>query len=489
MQQDDIIIDGSLLTRVFRQQIRGWLWKGLLLFGLLLLLALLLVPRTYTSTVSLAIQQPAGSGGALAALTGGGGTTKRYLGILKSRQAAQHVERHVQLRQIYGPKKFPTEEDAVEFLMKSVKPDDNAADGLLYITVTLPGQPKLSLSHSPAEAQVEAAAADAANDYALALKEYYRTSDTDEGAVLLRGADKEVRQARTDYEDAFERAQDFNLGLRRVDPRSAPASGQTGADTGSAGDALGTLYASLAAVQAELKADQAARQTRDALTNEQIRNLPNVPTDDPLLATARSQVTQDQAAYNTAVRLYGPENPSVIKAQAQLEVDQAQLARQIQGVKQRLTTPNVRSDEEIQSLYAKQAALVAQIAQGGRRLGVRRELSGEFTRLQTEVAIRLAVLNTTMTEAAKVRLENAASGSRMSLIDTAMPPRFGEPGPLRLGAACLGLVILAFLIAVTRDYLRQTRRAGSGPASPTSNGSGPMLEPLNDAVVAPARNI
>ena len=106
VQQDDIIIDGSLLMRVFRQQIRSWLWKGLLLFTLLLLLALLLVPRTYTSTVSLAIQQPSGSGGALAALTGGGGTTKRYLGILKSRKAAEQVERHVHLQQLYGPPKI-----------------------------------------------------------------------------------------------------------------------------------------------------------------------------------------------------------------------------------------------------------------------------------------------------------------------------------------------------------------------------------------------
>ncbi len=490
VQQDDIIIDGSLLMRVFRRQLLAWLWKGLLLFGLLLLLALFLVPRTYTSSVSVAVQQPAG-GGALAALTGGGGSTRRYLGILKSRQTAEQVERHVHLQQLYGSHKFPTEEEAVQFLMKSVKPDDNAADGLLYIAVTLPGQPKLSLSHSPREADVENAAALAANDYALALKEYYATSDTDQGAVLLRGADKEVLQARADYNDALERALDFSRGLSGVDPRSAPTSGQSGADTGGAGDALGTLYTALAGVQAELKADQAARQTRDSLTEDQIRNLSSVPTDDPLLATARSQVTQDQAAYDSAVKLYGPENPLVIKAQTQLEVDQGQLAQQIQGVKRRLTTPNVRSDEQIQSLYARQAVLLKQVAQAGRRLGVRRELSGAFTRLQTEVTLRLAVLNTTMTEAAKVRLENASAGSRMSVVDTALPPKFGEPGPLRIGAACLALVILAFLIAVIRDYLRQGRRTSGerGSLNSPPNGSGPKLEPLAETAAMPTRNL
>lgn len=460
------------------------------MFGLLLLLALCLVPRTYTSSVSLAIQQPSPGGGALALLSGGaGGASKRFLGVLKSREAAEQVERHIHLQQLYGTGKFPTEEDAAEFLMKSVKPDDNTADGLLYITVTLPGQPKLSVRHSPREAQIKTVVAQAANDYALALKEYYRTSDTDQGAVLLRGADKEVRQARADYDDAFERAVNFSRGLRGVDPRSAPAPGQTGTDTGNAGDALGMLYTSLAEVQAQLKADQAARQTRDTLTEQQIRNLSSVPADDSLLTTARSQVTQDQAAYNSAFKLYGPENPLVIKAQTQLQIDQGQLARQIQGVKRRLTTPNLRSDEQIQSLYAKQAALLGQIAQAGRRLGIKRELSGEFTRLQTEVTIRLAVLSTTMTEAAKVRLENASAGSRMSIIDTAIPPQSGEPGLLRLSAACLGLVILAFLITVIRAYLRQSHQtaAESGLTTPP-NGSGPILEPLGEAA-RPARKL
>ncbi len=462
MQQDDIIIDGSLLTRVFRQQGRFWLGVGLPLFGLLFLLALCLVPRTYTANTSLAIQQPTGSGGALAALTGGGGASKRYLGVLKSRRAAEQIERHVHLKQLYG---LRLESDAVEMLMKSIKPEDNAADGLVYIAVTLPGQPKLSLKRTPSETQIKETAAQTANMYALVLKEYYRTSDNDQGSALLRGADKETRQARADYNAAFERALDFNRGLRGIDPRSTPTSGQTGPETGSSGDAILPLYAALGQVQAELRADQAARLTRDALTSQQISNLANVPADDPLLATARSQVANDQAAYETAIRLYGAENPAVLRAQAHLEVDKAQLARQIQGVKRRLTTPNLRSDEQIQSLYAKQAVLQGQIAQAGRRLGVKRELSGTFARLQTEVAIQLAVLNSTMTGAAKVRLENASSTSRMSIIDTAIPPKSGEPGMLRLAIACLGLVILAFLISIVRAYLKQATVASSNSSS------------------------
>ena len=463
MQQDDIIIDGPLLTRVLRQQLRAWILKGLLLFALLLLLALCLVPRTYTANVSLAVQQPSGGSGALAALTGWGGTGKRYLGVLKSRSAAEQVERHVHLKQLY---RLPTEADAVTLLMKSVKPEDNAVDGLLYIAVALPGQPKLALKHTPADSSVKETTAQAANTYALVLKEYYRTSDNDQGSALLRGADSETRRARADYEAAFEKAVNFNRGLKRIDPRSAPASGQSGTDTGGAGDALIPLYAALGQVQADLRADQAARQTRDALTGLQIQNLSSVPADDSLLTTARTQVTDDQSVYETAIRLYGSENPAVIRAQTRLEVDKKQLARQIQGVKRRLTTPNLRSDEQIQSLYAKQSALIGQIAQAGRRLGVKRELSGEFARLQTEVTIRLAVLSTTMTEAAKVRLENASAMSRMSIIDTAIPPKSGSPGLVPLSAGCLALVIAAFLISVVRAYLRQAGSTLPKPAPP-----------------------
>lgn len=159
-------------------------------------------------------------------------------------------------------------------------------------------------------------------------------------------------------------------------------------------------------------------------------------------------------------------------------MDQAELQRQIKGVQQRLTTPNIRSDEQIQSLYAKQAALQGQIDKAGKRLGIRRELSGQFARLQTEVVIRLEVLKTTLTEAAKVRLENASAANRMLIVDQATLPEYGEPGMLRLSAACLGLVLVGFLFALVRDYLRQSQTASveSSPVAHPANGTKPRAE-------------
>lgn len=495
--QDEIIVDGARLRRAFRRQGRIWLWAGPLSAAAAVLLLAALVPRTYTTSTSVALQQASGSSSALALLTGGGGgTSKRYLGVLKSRALAQSVERHVQLRQLYGAKVFRTEDDAVDFLTKSVKPDDSATDGLLYISVTLPGPPKFSPHPAPSVLQVENAAAAAANDYAGALKEYYATSDNEQGDVLLRGADREVRQARANYNDAVQRALGFTRGLSRVDPRSAPlsapasspapassdsssnsfsdgSSGSTprgGTDAQTAASGLGQLYTALNQVQADLRAAQAVRAVGQQGIGNQLRDLSAVPTDDPLLANARSRVTQDKLVYNTASRLYGPENSAVIQAQARLTVDQADLDRQVQGIKRSLTTPDIRSNEEITGLLARQAKLTQQIALAERHLGVSRRLSGEAGRLQAEVGIQLEVLKATLSEAAKIRLENASSLSRMTVIDVAVLPKNGEPSLGKLGAICLLLAFLAFLGAVVWEYLHTAPRIS--PVSSSPNGSG-----------------
>lgn len=516
--QDEIILDAARLRRALRRQSLLWLWLGPLAAGLLLLGLAASVPRTYTATTSVALQQSSAS--PTLALLGGGGASKRYLGVLKSRDLAATVERHVQLRQIYGTKVFPTEEAAVTLLMNSVKPDDNPADGLLYIAVSLPGPPKLASHPSPSVPQVENAAADAANDYALALKEYFATSDTDQGAVLLRGADQEVRLARARYKEALGRSLGFTRSLSRINPRSQPASpvdpgaaagptpgGSTsaqsassapassagrGVDAETAASGLAGLYTALNGVQAELSETQAVRATGQALIGTQLEDLSRVPTDDPLLTDVRSRVSQDQLVYRTLSALYPPgsedQHPNLLAAKARLNFDQADLSRQIAGIKQRLTTPDVRSAEQIKGLYARQATLLGQIAQAQRHLGLSRQLSGEASRLGTEVGLQLDVLRTTLSEAAKIRLDNASSLSRMSVIDTALPPKSGEPGLPKLASVCLALAIAGFLLSVCVDYFRS---APPRPAAALSvggaNGSGTLNAEDTDAALHTAQ--
>lgn len=498
--QDEIILDGARLRRALRRQGRLWLWLGPLAAGLLLLALAASMPRTYTATTSVALQQSSGIS-PLAQLTGGG-ASKRYLGVLKSRALAAVVERHVQLRQVYGTKTLPTEEAAISLLMNSVKPEDNAADGLLYIAVTLPGPPKLALHPSPGVPQIESAAADAANDYALALKEYFATSDTDQGTALLHNADREVRLARAQYDVAQSQLQAFTGGLKRVDPRSLPtasSSAQTvggdtsapssapgrGVDAETAASGLAGLYTELNRVQAELSETQAVRATGQALIGTQLQDLSRVPTDDPLLTDVRNRVNQDQTTYNTLSALYPPgsQNVNLVAAKSRLDFDQADLKRQIAGIKQRLTTPDVRSEETIKGLYARQEKLKAQIAQAQRHLGTSRQLSGEAGRLAAEVGIQLNVLQATLGEAAKIRLDNASALSRMSVIDPALPPKSGEPGTVKLATACLALAIAAFLIAAVVDYFRLAppRPAAALPKG-SANGSGALPNEVKNEV-------
>ncbi len=110
-------------------------------------------------------------------------------------------------------------------------------------------------------------------------------------------------------------------------------------------------------------------------------------------------------------------------------------------------------------MYARQAVLEGQIAEAQSRLGLHRALSGEFRRLQTEVQLRLGVLTTTLGEAAKIRLENVSAQNRMTIVDQAIPPRSAEPGLLKLALFCLVPVILLFLLAVARQYLRESQSA------------------------------
>ena len=483
MEQDEIIIDGSLLTRALRRQAGGWLWKGPLLFGALLLAALALVPRSYTASVSVAMQQPTSPGGLAGLLgAGAGGGNKHYLGVLKSRKIAAQVENRVHLQQVYGLQALPTEGAAVARLAQGIKPEDNL-DGLLYISVTLPGPPRLGLGHSPQPKQIEDAAAQAANAYAAALKNYFITSDDDEGSALLHGADTQVRRAKADYNQALGRLRDFSRAAARQNPRSAgtsPRSGTLageGSDAAAAASGLATLTDQYDRVQTDLHAAQAARLARESGTNEQLRNLSRLPTSDPQLSDIRTRVASDQIVYNTDSNLYGPENAAVITARERLKSDQRQLDLQTQGVQERLTTLDINSNQQINSLFARQATLSDKIAQAERRLGISRNLSFELDRLKAEVGFQSDILRATLTTSQSIKLNNASAQSRMTIIDSALAPGAGEPGTARLALLCLLPVLLAFLGAVVLDYLRGARtirtgdKTGGTPPSAPTNGS------------------
>jgi len=484
LEQDEIIIDGPLLARAARRQAAGWLWKGPLLFGAFLLPALALVPRSYTASVSVAMQQPSAGAGGLAGLLGGGGGggNKHYMGVLKSRDMALKVEHRVHLRRLYGPKALPNDTAAAALLSKGTKPEDNP-DGLLYISVTLPGPPRISLGHAPAPDQIEGATAQAANAYAAALKYYFINTDNSEGATLLRGADAQVAQAKSDYDQAFNRMREFGQAVARQSPRSAgaaPRSADAGgvspgadSDASAASAGLEVLYDRYNTVETDLRAAEAVRLKRSSDTAEQLRNLSSLPADDPQLGSARARVERDRAALETANSLYAAENPAVIRAQAQLDSDQRSLDQQVQGVRARLTTPDNNSDQLISGLSARRSNLLDTIARAERRLGVSRNLSFEKGRLQDDLGFQKEILTTTLAAAQNIKLNNASAQSRMTVIDSALAPAGGEPTSARLALICLLPVFLAFVLAVLIDYGRSARAGRLVAAAGGTNGTAP----------------
>lgn len=461
---DEILIDTSLLKKAFKETWRKR-WLGDILGFIVLAAALLfLLPQSFESEASVTLQDTGSSAGSsMLALATGGGASKRYIGFLESRACADDVSAKVGIRQIYG---FPSQHYAALFMMKRIDAVDDPLTGLLDITVTLPGPSALSPHGKRRKKLIAQTAADAANDYVDDLRSYYINNDNDRESVLVRDADAASAQARADYEIALQRINDFQASLGRIDPRSLPTPSQSTASSPEAQE-LSTLYGDLTRVQGELAALQSAYATQKQLASGSLANLNAVPSEDPLLQYARSQVNADKIQLANLQVTYGPDHPSVILAQNKLAADERTLEAQMKGVVNDQTTEQQRNEAEIQSLVAQEHLLKLQIKTAARRLRTNRDLSSVLSRLETELQIRLQVLETTLTETAKVKLDNASAESKVSTIDTAEPADGGKPGRMLLLAAAAALLVAVYVGQSLSAYLK-LNRAAAPAGSPNS---------------------
>jgi uncharacterized protein involved in exopolysaccharide biosynthesis len=469
---EQILIDGDLIRGILREKGRGWLAKGIAGAAVLSVLGLCLLPQSFTASSSVAVQTSGGAGGALGFLTGGSsGDSKRYIGVLKSRMAASEVEQVVHLRSLYHLK---SEEDAIEMLMKSMKPDDNTTDGLLYVNVTLPGPARFQPGQTERRNQIKRAAADAANAYVAALRTYYTYSDNDRDTALIRGADSELARARQQYGESTDRLRAFVNGLKRVDPRAVPSD----TDPAAAGNTgLATLFGELSQTEAQISALQAGSGTEQRMTEGQLENIGQLPSEDPLLASARQAVDTDKAQLSLLELQFGPQHPDVVRAQARLQVDERRLQQQIDGIRDRQTSRQVSLESQLNSLIARRETIKSQIAQAESHLNLGRNLSGDYLSVKTEWQIALETLKETTAEAAKIRMENVSAQSRLAVVDTAIAPRTGSPGTIIIVLIAVILAILGVLTAFVRAYLRAAR-ARFLPAQPHAAAAEPgSIEP------------
>jgi uncharacterized protein involved in exopolysaccharide biosynthesis len=459
-------INGSairLAPATLRARMRrpGWLLGalGIVLFAAIFGISLLKVQRSYVAETSLSFAQTkAGSGGLLASMTGmGGGTATKYIGVLRSHRFAEMAEDRVHLQSVYG---LRTHDQAVDMLQSSVAVTDNPRDGLLYISATLKAPPFLARHSGQQRQRIQAAAIDIANVYADLLQQYIATSDTDADAILLQEAGGQIQQARANYDHAVTALSDFvrktgvfgastSLAAGGIGASGSGAGAQGQAGSGSAADstakALESLYATLATLEAELQSAIVAAQAGGHLRSDQLSSLRTLPSEDPLLMTARNAVNRARIELLALQQQYGPEHPRVMIAQDKLRVAEAELRGQVTSIRQGRTTDVVEAEIKRRALQARYDVINRQIAQAEQKAQIGRQYLTEYERLRNEILLRLEVLKTTASQTAVLSLQVVSAQNRVHVVDPAYRAHAGSPSMQTLAIYSLTLTVIALL--------------------------------------------
>lgn len=420
---------------------------------LLALAQLFFLPQTYTAVASVSVMQSQAAS-PLAALAGQTEPHK-YIGVLQSRALAEQVESKIHLQQLYN---LPTHRKAVEKLMQIVQPDDNANEGLLYVSVSLAGPPKWAPGAELRREDIENAAAAAANTYVAGLRRFYSQTDNDKDSVLLRAGSQALARAEADYNSASHAVMNFVVSLRNVPIDRAPAG--TGDNSSVGPNVITSLLTSEDQLNGRIQAAEAAKAATLAGTNRLLSHAAQMPEDDPLLMTSRYRLDtaiQRLKQLRESQQL-GEDNPQVVQAKQDVAIAAAALATASNAALRGLTSASVKTESDIQSLIAERNAIAEEIHQEAVRMPVRRELTETFRQLEANQEIALSKLKEVEAKAADLQLSAVSGNSRVTSVDTALPPDSSTPGYARILLSALALVLVLFCGAVGLDYLQRARK-------------------------------
>ena len=152
--------------------------------------------------------------------------------------------------------------------------------------------------------------------------------------------------------------------------------------------------------------------------------LTDLPAEDPLLTQARSDVVDAQVRLDTLRQTFADTAPRVIAARSSLLAAQNRLIAQARTIQSRNTSDAIR----LQALRAELETVASQIDDASRRFARGKELTTTLEILRTDMTIALEKLKTTTVEFARLSLQTVSGQSRMTVIDKAVPPKFGKPG-------------------------------------------------------------
>ena len=423
---------------ILRRRWRFWAVIGPFIFAALSYYALCIKQQPVAAVTSVSIEQPAAIGSALSLLTGGAPGSTRYTGVLESRRLAEEVEKDVRLKEILH---LPKQTVISRLMSKWLEVKDDSEKGLVLITVSLDGPPLLARSGVREREKLDAAAASAANAYALSLSRYYITTDNDRDSVLRRAAREELQRAQREYRRSVEMLQDFSRSLLRVDPKERPDF------TAAPGDALPDLYAALAQVDTQIRSSESQNETSDRLVDSQLENLPALPTEDPLLKDARQAVTTASSDLKDLEIQFGDNHPRVVDARDRLRIAQQRLQQETVGVRAHLTTSAVQASVDLAGLTAKREGVQKQLDEALGKLPKRQVMQFRMETLKDLVDLRKQALQTVSQEELKLRMQTAPEQSRVVVVDKAIPappiPSQETQRALLVSVALQGLKMLA----------------------------------------------
>lgn len=469
IDEREVTIDFHRLIGMMRKNRAKCGVIGVISFFSTLILCAILIPQSFTSQISLSFpQSPQPS--ALSLLAGtGAGSGSRYVGVLRSRRFAEQVASAARVGEACG---IHTHDDAVEAVVKGVSVNDNAKDSLIYLSVSLPGPPRLAVGASERRERIKKAVSVAANAYAGVLRTYLQTSDTDREAILLRAATDQLSHAHDDYQQAVRRLGDLVVRAPKqmvatgsaeelssnsgVEGRQAPTT-RTSVTSGAMQE-LQSHQLEQGRLVAEIQAERTTQSAGQGLRQGQLQSLESLPGEDPLLATARAEVYSSRTTYGNLTVQFGPDYPDVIRAREQLRRAEANLHRQVGALRRSQTSEDVGHQVRLRALLARLAVVNGQVAVAQKKAFAGLVYSQRFQQRSNDVALRLEVLKATASQAALMSLQSVSLKNRMAVVDAARPAKSGSPGlalfsfiSIFVAAAALSLYLIRLGLTGSSD--------------------------------------
>lgn len=470
-------VDRRLMLEVMQRGKKRFVAVFVLAALLMLGYNVLILPQTFSSTVSFSMMQSQGGASPLLGMIGlGGGGKQSYLGVLKSRKFAETVAAQEQIQQFYKTESF---DEAVEIVKKAVKVEENLNDGLITVSCTLRGPAKLARGQDEFRKQAAIKAANIANDYAHEMLKYLKNNDTDRDSTLLRQAEGEVRRQRQEYIEAVAGLQKFvktskkGLAAGAAAPTGsamgtpAPSSsgmvgesGQLAAAT--AGAEIQQLYIRRATLEEQIQSLKAAREATRKLIENSGNGMSDLSEEDPLLAVPRAQVNAARNRVNVLSQTLGDENPRLVEARQALAVAEQNLKEK----QTRYIKGQTSEDVKLTTAEADYKKVLELIERAEQNFHLGRQAMADYETQKNEVMLNLEALKTVSARYAEMRLSMVSAQNRMTIIDKALPAKYGTPGFGMSAILSLFVAIGAVAVWVGFSYLALALKVDSAIEMP-----------------------